>query len=37
VTGRTTVRMTDFGFDPPSIAFLRTENDVRLEFRLVAR
>lgn len=34
----TTVRMTDFGFDPPAIlGILRTENEVRIEFRFVAR
>jgi polyisoprenoid-binding protein YceI len=34
----TQIRMTDFGFDPPSIlGLLRAENDVRLEFRFVAR
>ena len=34
----TQIRMTDFGFDPPSIlGVLRAENDVRLEFRFVAR
>lgn len=32
-----TVLMTDFGFDPPSLLFLRTQNEVRLEFRFVAR
>jgi polyisoprenoid-binding protein YceI len=38
VTGRTTIRMTDFGFDPPSIlGILRAENEARLEFRFVAR
>lgn len=37
VTGRATVRMTDFGFDPPALFFLKTEDQVRLEFRLVAR
>lgn len=36
VTGSTTIRMTDFGFDPPAIIFLRTENEVQLEFRFVA-
>lgn len=36
VTGMTDIKMTDFGFDPPAIFFLKTENDVRLEFRLVA-
>ncbi|MBI2248265.1 MAG: dioxygenase [Armatimonadetes bacterium] len=29
--------MTDFGFDPPAIFFLKTEDDVRLEFRFIAR
>lgn len=37
VTGTTMVKMTDFGFDPPSIIFLKTENDVRLEFTILAR
>ncbi len=36
VTGSTTIKMTDFGFDPPSLSFLRAENDVHLEFRFVA-
>ncbi len=36
VTGSTTIKMTDFGFDPPSLTFLRAENDVHLEFRFVA-
>lgn len=32
------IRMTDFGFDPPAIlGILRAENDVRLEFHIVAR
>ncbi len=36
--GTTTIRMTDFGFDPPSIlGLLRAENEARLEFRFVAR
>ncbi len=34
----TQIRMTDFGFDPPSIlGVLRAENDAQLELRLVAR
>ncbi len=34
----TTVQMTDFGFDPPSIfGILRAENGVKLEFRFTAR
>ncbi len=38
VTGRTIIKMTDFGFDPPSIlGVLRAENEARLEFRFVAR
>lgn len=38
VTGQTGIKMTDFGFDPPSIlGILRAENDVRLEFKFVAR
>lgn len=37
-TATTTIKMTDFGFDPPSIAgILRTENEAQLEFRIVAR
>ncbi len=33
-----TIRMTDFGFDPPSIfGILRTEDEVRLELQFVAR
>ncbi|MGH2405116.1 MAG: YceI family protein [bacterium] len=36
--GTTTIRMTDFGFDPPSIfGLLRAENEAKLEFRFVAR
>lgn len=35
---RTAIRMTDFGFEPPSIlGILRAENEVRLEFRFTAR
>lgn len=38
VAGRAVIKMTDFGFDPPSIlGVLRAENEVRLEFRFVAR
>jgi polyisoprenoid-binding protein YceI len=34
----TTIRMTDFGFDPPSIlGFVRAEDEARLELDLVAR
>jgi len=34
----TAIKMTDFGFDPPSIGgMLRTENEAKLEFRIVAR
>ncbi len=34
----TTILMTDFGFDPPSIlGILKAENEARLEFRFVAR
>ncbi|MCS7235277.1 MAG: YceI family protein [Armatimonadota bacterium] len=34
----TTVRMTDFGFDPPSIlGFVRAEDEAKLELDLVAR
>lgn len=34
----TTIKMTDFGFDPPSIfGILRAENEARLEFRFTAR
>lgn len=37
-TATTTIKMTDFGFDPPSIfGILRAENEVRLEFRFIAR
>lgn len=37
-TATTTIKLTDFGFDPPSIAgILRTENEAKLEFRIVAR
>ncbi|MDQ7842868.1 MAG: YceI family protein [Armatimonadota bacterium] len=33
-----TIRMTDFGFEPPAIlGILRAENEVRLELRFVAR
>ena len=35
---RTAIRMTDFGFEPPSIlGILRAEDEVRLEFRFTAR
>lgn len=35
---RTTIRMTDFGFQPPSIlGILRAENEARLELRITAR
>jgi len=40
LTGTATgmIRMTDFGFDPPSIlGILRAENEVEIEFRFVAR
>ena len=38
VTGTTAIKMTDFGFNPPSIlGLLRAENDTKLEFRFVAR
>jgi polyisoprenoid-binding protein YceI len=38
VTGTTTIKMTDFGFDPPSIlGILRAENEAKLEFKFVAR
>jgi polyisoprenoid-binding protein YceI len=38
VAGTTTIKMTDFGFDPPSIlGVLKSENEARLEFRFVAR
>ncbi len=34
----TTIHMTDFGFDPPSIlGILRAENEARLEFQFLAR
>ena len=37
-TATGTIRMTDFGFDPPSIlGILRAENEVEIEFRFVAR
>lgn len=37
-TATTEVKMTDFGFDPPSIlGILRSENDVRIELNFVAR
>jgi polyisoprenoid-binding protein YceI len=37
-TATTAIKMTDFGFDPPSIlGILRAENDVALEFAIVAR
>ena len=35
---KTAVKMTDFGFDPPSIlGILRAENDVAIEFAIIAR
>lgn len=38
VTGATTIKMTDFGFDPPAIlGILKSENEARLEFRFVAK
>lgn len=37
-TAKGMIRMTDFGFDPPSIlGILRAENEVEIEFRFVAR
>lgn len=37
-SARTTVRMTDFGFEPPSIAgLLRADDEVQIEVDLVAR
>ena len=37
-TATTLIKMTEFGFDPPSIfGMLRAENDVRLELRFAAR
>lgn len=37
-TAAATVRMTDFGFDPPAIlGVLRADNEVRIEFRFIAR
>ena len=34
----TTIRMTDFGFDPPSIlGILKAENEAKLELHFVAR
>jgi polyisoprenoid-binding protein YceI len=37
ITGNTIIKMTDFGFGPPAILFLKTEDTVRLQFRFVAR
>jgi polyisoprenoid-binding protein YceI len=38
VSGSTMIKMTDFGFNPPFfVAFGAVENDVRLEFRFIAR
>ncbi len=38
VTGNTTIKMTDFGFSPPSfLGILQAENDVKLEFKFMAR
>jgi polyisoprenoid-binding protein YceI len=38
VTGTTNIKMTDFGFNPPSIfGVLRAENDAKLEFKFIAR
>ncbi len=37
-TATTTILMTDFGFDPPSIfGILKAENEARLELRFVAK
>lgn len=37
-TARTTIRMTDFGFDPPSIlGLLRAENEAEIQVDIVAR
>ncbi|MDR5695093.1 MAG: YceI family protein [Armatimonadota bacterium] len=37
-TATGTIRMTDFGFEPPSIfGILRAENEVQIEFKFVAR
>jgi polyisoprenoid-binding protein YceI len=37
-TAKAAVKMTDFGFDPPSIlGILRAENDVAIEFAITAR
>ncbi|WP_324718024.1 YceI family protein [Carboxydochorda subterranea] len=37
-TARTTIRMTDFGFDPPSIlGLLRAENEAEIQVEIVAR
>jgi hypothetical protein len=33
----TTVLMTDFGFDPPSIMILKTENKATLDLQFTAR
>jgi polyisoprenoid-binding protein YceI len=38
VIGTTAIKMTDFGFQPPSIlGILKAENDAKLEFKFVAR
>lgn len=38
VTGTTTIRMTDFGFDPPEIlGTLKAENEAKLAFTFIAR
>ena len=38
VTAYTNVKMTDFGFDPPSIAdLIKANDDARLVLNLVAR
>jgi polyisoprenoid-binding protein YceI len=38
VVGGATIKMTDFGFNPPSIlGILRAENEAKLEFHFVAR
>jgi hypothetical protein len=37
-TAAAAVKMTDFGFEPPSIlGVLRAENDVAIEFTITAR
>jgi polyisoprenoid-binding protein YceI len=35
--GNFTIRMTDFGIDPPSLLFLKTKDEVRIEFAIRLR